>query len=290
MRPESIIWIFGTARTGSTWLSKMMGQLPGHTVWREPLVGALFGDFYYERAAPRIGGRGKHHILGDGYRESWLPGIRRFVLDEASSRFPHLSGHLVVKEPNGSLGAPLLMEALPESRMILLMRDPRDAVASGLDAWREGGWQYNKWSHELLEGYSGSPRALERRVLLELARKDPDTFAKVYAELHLRKMSKAQQAYKAHEGRKALVRYEDLRADALGTMRRIYSTLELPIKERKLAKAVEKHSWENIPEEEKGLGKIRRKARPGSFREDLTLEQVEIVERVCAPILEEFYE
>ena len=52
IRPENIVWIFGAARTGSTWLSRMMGELPGHAVWKEPLVGSLFGDFYYERAAP----------------------------------------------------------------------------------------------------------------------------------------------------------------------------------------------------------------------------------------------
>ena len=46
---------------------------------------------------------------------------------------------------------------------------------------------------------------------------------------------------------------------------------------------------ESIPEEEKGLGKKFRKATPGSWHEDLTPTQVEIVEQITAPILEEFY-
>ena len=86
-----------------------------------------------------------------------------------------------------------------------------------------------------------------------------------------------------------LVRYEDLRADTLGTMKRIYSALEIPMDERELAQAIEKHSWENVPEENKGPGKIRRKASPGGWREDLAPEQVRIVESKTTWILDQFY-
>jgi hypothetical protein len=52
---------------------------------------------------------------------------------------------------------------------------------------------------------------------------------------------------------------------------------------------VEKHSWENIPEDQKGQGKVYRKATPGGWREDLTPEQAEAVERVTSPLLKELY-
>jgi hypothetical protein len=72
-------------------------------------------------------------------------------------------------------------------------------------------------------------------------------------------------------------------------LRRIYSTLGIPADEGELARTVEKHSWENIPEKKKGEGKFYRKAKPGGWREDLTPKQVKIVERIVAPVLEEFY-
>jgi Sulfotransferase domain len=53
---------------------------------------------------------------------------------------------------------------------------------------------------------------------------------------------------------------------------------------------VEKHSWEAIPETEKGEGKFYRKGTPGSWRDDLTPEQAQIVEDITAPLLKEFYE
>jgi Sulfotransferase domain len=265
--PENIVWIFGAGRTGSSWLSSMMGELEGHTVWFEPWVGALF-DPYHLRIEDH---KGKHFILAPQYRKTWLRSIRAFVLDGAEARFPKAAkgdgNYLVIKEPGGSVGASLLMEALPTSRMVLLVRDPRDVVASWIDAHREGGWQ---------EG---------RRKERERPRVPVDRRAKKY----LQNVGEAKKAYDLHKGRKALVRYEELREDALGTMRRIYSELEIPIDEEQLARAVEKHSWENIPEEEKGEGKFYRKATPGSWREDLTPEQIEMVEKITAPLLKEFY-
>ena len=73
-------------------------------------------------------------------------------------------------------------------------------------------------------------------------------------------------------------------------MRRVYSELGHPRRRSgELARVVEKHSWENIPEEEKGEGKFYRKATPGGWREDLTPGQVGIVEEITAPLLKELY-
>jgi hypothetical protein len=273
--PENIVWIFGSGRSGSTWLSSMMGDLTGQTLWGEPWVGTLFGNFYYSQDERRR--RNPQFILGH-HRESWIRSIRNFVLDAAYATFPDLKGddYLVVKEPNGSIGAPLLMEALPESRMVLLVRDPRDVVASAQDARREGGWNYQR-NKQRYKGRKKPPK------------KGSVTFAEGRARNYLQGMGNAKEAYDAHGGPKVLVRYEELRADALGTMKRIYSALGITIDEEELARVVDKHSWENIPEEEKGEGKFYRKASPGSWKEDLTPEQAEMVEKVTAPLLKELY-
>jgi hypothetical protein len=100
---------------------------------------------------------------------------------------------------------------------------------------------------------------------------------------------KAWEAYEAHRGRKVATRYEDLRYDALGELEKIYSSLVIPIEKEQLRRVVEKHAWENIPERQKGPNKPRRKAKPGGWREDLTLEQARMVEEVTIPIMNEFY-
>jgi hypothetical protein len=50
IQPERIVWVFGSGRTGSTWLSGMMRVLPDHARWNEPNVGHLFGHLYYQRS------------------------------------------------------------------------------------------------------------------------------------------------------------------------------------------------------------------------------------------------
>jgi hypothetical protein len=269
--PENMIWIFGTGRTGSTWLAAMMEEPEGHDVWFEPRVGAVFDPQRFERFG------GKHFIFASQYKDVWLRSIRNFILDGANARFPELDGgYLAVKEPGGSVGAGLIMEALPESGMVLLIRDPRDVVASWLDATRKGGW------HTRRRGEGG-------RRAESLAETNPNAFVRHHADVYVRHVAGARRAYDEHGGRKVVVRYEDLRADTLGTMRRMYGELGVPVDEAELARSVEKHSWENIPEEEKGRGKFYRKAMPQAWREDLTRRQVKTVERITAPLLEEFY-
>jgi hypothetical protein len=273
---ENVVWIFCSNRSGSTWLSSMMGEIEGHEVWNEPLVGKLFGDLYYAGAAGHQ--KVKHYILGDYHKGSWLDSIQSFVLSEATARFPEVAegGYLIIKEPNGSIGAPLLSEAMPASRVIFLVRDPRDVAASGLDAARKGSWQYE----------NAADRGWKREALAD---NQPDVWVRRRAQNYVRHAGKARDAYEAHKGPKVLIRYEELRDDTLGTMERLYSTLGIEVGGGDLARAVEKHAWENIPQKEKGQGKFYRKAKPGGWREDLTPGQVEIVEQVSAPLLKEFY-
>jgi len=274
VNPENMIWIFCTARSGSTWLRSMLNELVEGEVWEEPKVGRLFGEFYSRAKQTQLGR--VNYVLGDPTREAWTRALRNFVLQTAWASHPSITPerYLIVKEPGGAVGAPLLMDALPESRMVLLVRDPRDFAASVLDAAKKDGWMY-----EGLDEWARRDLSSERNML---------RYLRALSRQYMRQMSNGKKAFDSHQGRKVLIKYDDLRADTLGTMRRLCAALAIPADERRLARAVGKHSWEKIPEKEKGTGKFYRRATSGGWREDLTPEQARIVEDITAPLLEEF--
>jgi O-antigen biosynthesis protein len=269
---EQLIWMFGHSRTGSTWLSWMMTELENQERWHEPYVGLLFGSFIYERLKdddkllnnPTF-------IMGEPYRKVWLRSIRNFILEGAAARYPDLKEdqYLIVKEPNGSIGAPLLLEATPESRLIFLIRDSRDVIASRLDAFRAGSWARQNQDYNTAEKLNAATKHL--------------------AEDYLRVVSKVQEAYEAHSGKKAFVRYEDLRYDTINVLKDMYAALEIEADEAQLEAAVLKHSWSRVPDSEKGKDKFFRKAQPESWRDDLSTEQIKIIENITGPLLFRYY-
>ena len=174
VNPENVVWIFCTARSGSTWMRSMLDDLVDGEVWEEPKVGRLFGEFY-SRAKPTQLGR-TNYVLGEPTREAWTGALRDFVLRTAWASHPSVTPerYLIVKEPGGAVGAPLLMAALPESRMVLLVRDPRDFAASVLDATRKGGWMQegmDEWARRDLDSEKDVQRylrALSRQYVRQM--------------------------------------------------------------------------------------------------------------------------
>lgn len=263
INPKNVVWIFGTGRTGSSWLWRMLVS-QGHSVgWNEPYAGAVFRHL---DAAENLKKR-KETIFGEFYREAWRESVKDMLLRCAAARFPHMSKDqfLIIKEPNGSSGAPWLTEALPESRVILLIRDPRDVVASAIDSVKPGAWR----------SYSPQSRTPVEKLI------------RTRAQTYCNHINAAYTAFDRHEGSKSLISYEELMVDTLTTLRRLCRDIELPFTEG-IETAVEQHSWQNVPDERKGPGKAMRKATPGGWREDLRDDQVRTVERITGNLMDRF--
>jgi hypothetical protein len=277
---SKVVWMFGARRTGSTWFAQMLGDLPRIHKWGEPLIGELIGGFYY-RLEDKTG---RNHIFAPEFRDLWMSWIRRLVCEGAAARAPRLierDGFMVIRDPHGTVGAPILCQALPNSKLIFLVRDPRDVVASMADAHQSGGWM----------GVRAARRGRARRAAgAHQAERDPLQFAKQHAERVVFEFSKAGEAFDSHRGPKTLVRYEDLRADTVKELTRVCRELEIDAEPEAIAESAAKNSWERVPEEEKGSGKFHRKASPGSWAEDLPPEHARLIERLATPVLDAYYE
>ncbi|MGI8651013.1 MAG: sulfotransferase domain-containing protein, partial [Rubrobacter sp.] len=220
----------------------------------------------------------KDFILGNPTKRIWRLAVRSFVLETARGSNPSLTqeDYLVVKEPDGSTGAPVLLEAFPESRVILLVRDPRDVAASSLDGMQRGSWMNEKLDEK------------NREEMGRAARK-ADKFLKKRAEIWSRQIGIARAAVDRHPGPKAIVRYEDILADTPKAMQRLCRDLGLPASPEEIRSVVEKRSWSNVPDFEKGSGKFYRKAAAGGWREDLTPKQADTTRKAAGPTMQELY-
>ena len=122
-----------------------------------------------------------------------------------------------------------------------------------------------------------------------LADSDPDAFVRRRAFEYLHTVSTGLAAQRVHRGPRALVRYEDLRRDALGGMRDLCAELEIEAAGDDLARIVDARGWDAIPDSEKGPGRFHRKGIVGSWKEDLSPEQAEAVVEIAGSIIDEFY-
>lgn len=61
----------------------------------------------------------------------------------------------------------------------------------------------------------------------------------------------------------------------------------MSVDEAELAGVVDAHSWERIPEDQEGEGKFCRKAKSGGWREDLSEDQIRVVEEQVGDPMDE---
>jgi hypothetical protein len=223
--------------------------------------------------------RGKpSQFFSDEFRPAWQPGLARLMRERLyaeASRYPSsppLSRSLVViKEPNGSQSADVIMQALPRSRLLFLLRDGRDVVDSELAASRKGSWVVG----EAAGAYRGVP---------DSARLD---FVVGSAHKWLWRTEVVEAAHREHPGPKYLVRYEDLRREPRTRLREVLDWLGLAMRDAELDSVIARHAFESLPAEETGPLKFRRAATPGLWRQNLTTVEKAALERILGPKLRE---
>jgi len=299
-----LVWILGGPRTGSTWLLELLvyplthdseaasGAVvrptgadlrPGAVPINEPYLGVHLAPIVtvhpinvFTPADVRAGDAS--YFFDDRYAPTWRPQLRRLILERVAAQVELVSREhgldrplAVIKEPNGSHAAPILMSTLPGSRLLFLLRDGRDVLDSQLDAVSPGGWLAGGGSAEDVASAEGRVDFLRRNALLWVHR-----------------MRMIERALAAHPAELAMtVRYERLRGDPSGVLREIAEWLDLEITEANLTEAVAATSFERYPAEAKGPGKALRFASPGRWRDSLSEEEKAAAHEIMGQALEE---
>ena len=268
---RQLVWVFGSPRTGTTWLLNLICSHPSVMGIDEPGIGMHLAVYAPEALGVPAAGfapeqlrvndsrsRDDDYFFAASYAPVWQASVRALLLDrfaaqvERSSRPDDL---VVIKEPNGSLGADVVMSALPAARLLWMVRDGRDVVDSQLDAAMKGSW-LSHFGGGLDAGASDRLRFLEERAYLWVAR-----------------TRVVQQAYDAHSTKlRHVVRYEEMRRDTLSILRDLYTWLGLDAPSD-IEQTVARRSFESLPAEQTGSGQFARAATPGLWRTNLTEEE-----------------
>ncbi|MGA8927031.1 MAG: sulfotransferase [Solirubrobacterales bacterium] len=265
-----VVWIFGSPRTGSTWLMEMLAEAraPGVATINETWAGELFNRAFAwpQDGTLKLTSSAEAHANIPGWvlapeRESlWRPVMRAFLLEGFQHQLVHgqartgwMNPYLVVKEPNTSEAADTLVKLLPRSRVLFLIRDGRDVMDSLLDlvATAKGEAARDlKWD--------------------ELSAEERENFLLGSAASWVYRMDMVQRACELVGPESTLtVRYEDLLAETPAELVRIARWLGVDDSADWAAEVAERHAFEHVPADERGQGKFHRAATPGLWRENM---------------------
>jgi sulfotransferase family protein len=278
---SKLVWIFGSPRSGSSWLLRLLTGQPDIAPINESYVGAHLvpvggeveaGEYYEhgERAED------PSYFFARAYMPVLRPLLHELVLRGFANQLRHLGFDpvpkwVVIKEPNGSHAADTIVSLLERSRMLFLLRDGRDVVDSLIDAMLGS----QSW-------WAERTRQLGRPPQERLA------FVAQHSELWVRRTMASQRAFESlPDGQRLLVRYEDILGDTASELRRIFDWLGLELSDKSLAAIVEQHAFDSAPKDRRGPGKPMRAATPGLWRENLTEEEQSTMHEIMGSKLTE---
>ena len=281
-----VIWLFGSPRSGSTWLRQMAEQHPAIEAMNEPTIGYHLSPFLSNEPGyraedldvstftlRRVAANSPDRFFAAKYADVWLPGLRRLLNDRL---FAHLereagaeaAGHslLLVKEPNGSQSADVIMRAQPTARLLYLLRDGRDVVDSEIASFAVGGWQERSFAH--MHGVDDDERL---------------DFVIGSAHQWLWRTEVVEAALAEHRGPKHVLRYEDLLREPERHLGEFFEWLGVALDAVDLATVVNRFDFERLSDH--GRDRQARFARPGAWRENLRPDERAAVERILGPKL-----
>jgi ribosomal protein L34E len=287
MQESRLAWIFGSSRSGSTWLLKMLSDLEGVVpvddphlghhlgVWRPiPLAWATSDDPPQLSTLLEIKAEEPGYFFAERYREAWSGPLRELITarfeaqaPEAGVADPAQAAAFVVKEP-GSHVAPFLAELFPQSKVIFLLRDGRDVVDSWLDAYSDGSWAIPGGAFPVNE---------DGRIPL----------IKWLSEVWAYRSRAVKQAYDTRaDADRIQIRYEELRSETEVCMERVCAMVG--IEAGRVPEVVESHRFEKLPRAERGQRSFTRQARPGGWRDNLSAAERKAMHAAMGEALVEF--
>jgi hypothetical protein len=282
-----VIWMFGSPRSGSTWVRDMAAEHPSIVILNEPTVGYHLSPFLCNEPGyraedldlstftmRRVMEDDPHRFFAAKYADVWVPGLRRLLNDRLLAHMEREvaaapdDALLLIKEPNGSQSADVIMHAQPTARLLFLLRDGRDVVDSELASFAVGGWQERMFDH-----------------MRGIADEDRLDFVTRSAYQWLWRTEVVQTTFARHRGPKHMLRYEDLLREPERHLTELFEWLGVPFERTEVAAVVDRHAFDR--RRGRGADRFNRFATPGAWRENLRPEERAAVEGILGAKVDE---
>jgi len=260
---KKLVWVFGSPRSGTTWFALQLLKHKANVHWDEPFIGWHLDanrEFQRERG---------DYFFSDRHKKNWLPALRKLILARAYSHAQTVQLNVIIKEPNGSCGADRIIECVPNSKMIFVLRDGRDVVDSLIDAHRPDSW------HKRL-------KPLLTQEMREEKIKQHSKMWKKIVEIVI-------QVYNNHPPElRHMLKYEELKKDTFTELKKMYEFLGISIEDEEIQKIVDKYQFDKIPDSEKGPGKFIRIATPGAWKDHFNEKEQDLMHSIMSKTLQKW--
>jgi len=261
---KNLVWIFASPRSGTTWLGAKL--LAEHFLSiDEPKIGSHLG---FSRLGKNtiedltsLENR-DDYFFSNQFKDTWKYFLRKLILNRIYAQIRDTRKKIIIKEPNGSIGADIISDSLPNSKIIILLRDGRDIVDSLVDAFSEKGWLAKK---------GGTTLSVDDR--LEFIKEQSNRWKNLVNIL-----LKIQKIHP--KGNRILIKYEDLLGETFKVLKNIFQFLNVKLDDNEIKEIVEKHSYKNIPSELKGKGMAIRSASPGKWKRNFNEDEKEMMTNI----------
>lgn len=294
------IWLFSTARSGSTWLGvEVLCSKHRARPMDEPGIGRMFAPLQWaaerffdpesklyvesgfdydvgrkQRPTPTIPifQRALVNLSQNSQILSWRnfdlfhKFLRDMTLEQVLNEWGVIGfNRLVFKCPNESHAADFIMRAFPHSKMIFLIRDGRDVMRSRFSLYA---------SHVL---------ATTKDMRL---RKYAIAF---YSHFWNFNVDIIRSAFEAHPtDLRAFVRYEDLRREPVSSLRTLFANLGQQMSIEEIEEIANSSSFENVPKAEVGPSKSKQGAKIGGYLVAFTQDEIDLMNTIMGPNLRRY--
>jgi hypothetical protein len=299
---RNAIWVFSTARSGSTWLCMDVLCAEGRArPVDESGIGRMFapmqwdaerffdpaerpfhiesglsfetgleerptGDALpvFERAF--FGMENENAILSRHNFDFFHRALRDIVFEHVLNEWGIFGfSRLVFKMPNDSHAADFIVRAFPNSRIVFLMRDGRDIMKSRFSPF-------------------ASP-TLAKTSNVELRR----YAIAFYSHFWNFQVDIMRAAFEAHAPeRRVFINYEDLRRDPGQMIAELFDRLQISASPDEIAALAESSRLENMPASERGPDKPRQTGLIGGYRAVFSDEEIALMDAIMGQNLERY--